>query len=84
MPKKPNVREESEDSLLVKAAKAIGVAAGRVATIGRATPEARPAAKITKARKRAAERRAPQGKKKPVKRRAASPAPMGQDRPAPT
>lgn len=72
MPKTPSARLKSEDGLLVKAARAIGVAAGRVATIGRATSEARPAVKIAKARNRATKRRTPQGKKEPVKRRAAA------------
>jgi len=84
MPKKPSARAESKDSLLVKAAKAIGVAAGRVAAIGRATSEARPAAKIAKARKPATRRRTPEGQKEPVKRRAAAPAPVSRDRPART
>jgi hypothetical protein len=54
MPKKRSTVPESEDSLLVAAAKAIGRAAGRVTTIGRAPTETRSAAKSTPVRKPAA------------------------------
>ena len=86
MPKKPSARPESEDSVLVTAAKAIGRAAGRVATIGRSPSEARSTATNTPVRKPATKRRTPtQGKKrKPVKRRAAAPPPSSQDRPTST
>jgi hypothetical protein len=74
MPKTSIARPESEDSLLVTAAKAIGRAAGRVATIGRSPSEAQTAAKNTKAQPTTKRRASTQDKKrKPVKRRAATP-----------
>jgi hypothetical protein len=48
MPKKPATRTETDDNVLVSAAKAIGSAAGKIASLAGATPEARPPAKSTK------------------------------------
>jgi hypothetical protein len=48
MPKKPVTHPETEDNVLVSAAKAIGSAAGKIASLAGAEPEARPAAKSTK------------------------------------
>jgi hypothetical protein len=48
MPKKPTTRQETEDNILVSAAKVIGSAAGKIASLASAPPEARSAAKSTK------------------------------------
>jgi hypothetical protein len=48
MPKKPTARPETEDKVLVSAAKVIGTAAGKIASLAGAPPEGRPATKSTK------------------------------------
>jgi hypothetical protein len=48
MPKKPTASKKTEDNILVSAAKAIGSAAGKLASLAGAPPEARPPAKSTK------------------------------------
>jgi hypothetical protein len=48
MPKKPNRPRQTEDNILVSAAKAIGSAAGKIASLAGAPPEAPSAAKSTK------------------------------------
>jgi hypothetical protein len=48
MPKKPTIPEETKDNLLVSAAKAIGSAAGKIASLASVPPAAHPAAKSTK------------------------------------
>jgi hypothetical protein len=49
MPKKPAARPETEDNMLVTAAKAIGSAAGKIASLAGAPPQ--PKAKAAKAGK---------------------------------
>jgi hypothetical protein len=48
MPKKKVTQPETEDSVLVSAAKAVGSAAGKIASLAGAALEARPATKSTK------------------------------------
>jgi|HubBroStandDraft_1064217.scaffolds.fasta_scaffold221208_2 hypothetical protein len=48
MPKKPTTPPETDDNILVSAAKAIGSAAGKIASLAGAPPEVRPATKSTK------------------------------------
>jgi hypothetical protein len=48
MPKKPVTHPETEDNVLVSAAKAVGSAAGKIAALAGAALEGRPAAKSTK------------------------------------
>ena len=48
MPKKPTAPPKTEDTILVSAAKAIGSAAGKIASLAGASPEAPPAKKSTK------------------------------------
>ena len=48
MPKKPTTPQETEENVLVSAAKAIGSAAGKIASLAGAPPEARSPAKSTK------------------------------------
>ena len=48
MPKKPTTPPPTEDNILVSAAKAIGSAAGKLASLAGAPPEAKPAAKSRK------------------------------------
>jgi hypothetical protein len=48
MPKKPATRQETEENILVSAAKVVGTAAGKIAALASAPFEARPAVKSAK------------------------------------
>jgi hypothetical protein len=48
MPKKPTAPKETEDNILVSAAKVIGSAAGKIASLAGAPAEAKPATKSAK------------------------------------
>ena len=75
MPKKPPAPEKTEDNILVSAAKAIGSAAGKIASLAGAPPEAHTAAKSKKVGKlpKKQAHRLPRRQKKAQKKKPASP-----------